>query len=266
MNCGPTSPRPRTTEAAIHPMRMLATIAADAPADAFPPVSLALGLEDEAPGLLAVGGDLSVPRLLQAYRRGIFPWYADAQPILWWSPDPRMALRPDEFKISRSLRQSLRRFAQRPGHEIRIDHDFAAVLHACALTPRDGQHGTWIVPEMRQAYQALHRAGHAHSIETWIDDQLVGGLYGVRIGRMFYGESMFAWRTDASKIALAALVALCRRDGLPLIDCQQRTGHLASLGAREMPRRRFVQEVDTLCRQTPPAPWFYDRDLWKHLP
>jgi leucyl/phenylalanyl-tRNA--protein transferase len=210
--------------------------------DPFPPPESALR---EPSGLLCAGADLSVPRLLDAYRRGIFPWYSGDEPILWWSPDPRMVLFCEELKVSRSLSKNLRN----KGFEVRMDSDFARVIKACA-GPRKGAAGptagTWISPEMRAAYVALHRAGHAHSFETWREDKLVGGLYGVMIGRMFYGESMFSTETDASKVALVGLVEELRRRGMPLIDCQQRTPLLASLGAREIPRRDFLRRVAAL--------------------
>ena len=159
--------------------------------------------------------------------------------MLWWSPDPRMVLRTSEFKLAHSLRKTLHRFVADPRCELRFDSAFNAVIEACANAPRDGQRGTWIVPELRDAYQRWHRAGSAHSIETWVDGRLVGGLYGVNLGRMFYGESMFTHATDASKIALAALVAFCRAHDIDWIDCQQNTAHLASLGAREVSRAAF---------------------------
>lgn len=196
-----------------------------------------------APGLLAAGGSLSVPRLVQAYRQGTFPWFSEGQPILWWSPEPRMVLPVAQFRLHRSLRKTLQRFRAAPGCEVRVDSDFSAVIGACAGTPRPGQAGTWIVPQMVAAYEKLHAAGHAHSVETWVDGRLVGGLYCVALGRAVFGESMFAHATDASKIALAALVCLCRRAGVALIDCQQNTRHLASLGAREMPRAPFLAHV-----------------------
>jgi leucyl/phenylalanyl-tRNA---protein transferase len=231
----------------------------------FPPTALALDEFTDAPGLLAVGGGLGVERLRSAYRQGIFPWYSEGQPVLWWSPNPRMVLPVAEFRLSRSLRKTLQRFARDPHCEIRIDHDFAAVIQACAQAPRDGQNGTWIVPEMVEAYGRLHRAGHAHSIETWIDGQLAGGLYLINLGRMVYGESMFAWQTDASKIALAALVAFCRAHDITLIDCQQHTGHLASLGARQIPREPFEAHLrDTVDALAPPR-WAYDPAHWNHV-
>jgi len=207
-------------------------------ADPFPPVEAALR---EPNGLLCAGADLSPERLLDAYRRGIFPWYSGGEPILWWSPDPRMVLFCDELKVSRSLGKSLRN----KGFEIRIDSCFARVIKACA-EPRKGESGTWISKEMQAAYVALHRAGHAHSFETWLGDRLVGGLYGVAIGRAFFGESMFSRATDASKVALACLVETLRARGFPMIDCQQRTPLLASLGAREIPRRQFLRRLAAL--------------------
>ena len=203
------------------------------PEPVFPPVERAL---TEPNGLLAAGGDLSPERILAAYRQGIFPWFSPGEPILWWSPDPRMVLFPAELKISRSLAKVLR---NRP-YEVRLDTAFAAVIGACAGTPRDGQHGTWITAEMQAAYGKLHELGYAHSVEVWMDGKLVGGLYGMALGRTFYGESMFSWRTDASKIALAHLCMHLQRQGFGIIDCQMETQHLASLGARPIPRSDFV--------------------------
>jgi leucyl/phenylalanyl-tRNA---protein transferase len=233
----------------------------DAP---FPPTALALDDGTDAPGLLAAGGDLSVPRLIDAYRRGIFPWFGPGQPVLWWSPDPRMVLPVAEFRLSRSLRRAVQRFLATPGCEIRFDHDPGAVLAACASTPRRGQQGTWIVPAMVSAYLALHRAGVTHSVETWVNGQLVGGLYLNLVGRMVFGESMFAHRTDASKIALCALVAWCRAHDIDWIDCQQETAHLASLGARPLGRTRF--EALLADRVDAPSPtWAYDPLHWRGL-
>ena len=216
--------------------------------DPFPPVAQALGEPD---GLLCAGGDLSPARLLEAYRRGIFPWYSRGQPILWWSPDPRMVLHTAEFKVSRSLAKNRRN----RGYEVRVDAAFERVLDECAA-PRDGEPGTWLGADMRAAYATLHRDGHAHSVETWKDGVLVGGLYGVAIGRMFYGESMFSRATDASKVALAALVDALRACDWPLVDCQVHTPLLASLGAREIPRAAFLREVDALVNYlSPPEPW-----------
>ncbi|WP_319239681.1 leucyl/phenylalanyl-tRNA--protein transferase [uncultured Propionivibrio sp.] len=211
--------------------------------DDFPPLEHAL---PEPNGLLCAGADLSPQRLLLAYRRGIFPWFSPGEPILWWSPDPRMTLAPSALKISRSLRRRLRQ----DDHEVRFDSDFDNVILACATVPRNGQNGTWITPEMQAAYRRLHALGYAHSVETWIDGELVGGLYGIAIGRMFYGESMFSLATDASKIALAHLARYLTANNFGLIDCQMSTAHLASLGAREMSRRDFIARVETLTAET----------------
>jgi len=207
----------------------------DAPPEALPPPELAL---EDPDGLLAVGGALTLPWLLHAYRHGVFPSFSAGQPILWWSPDPRAVLFPDEFRCSRSLAQSIRN----RGYETRLDTAFAAVMDACAA-PRAGGPGTWITPEMRAAYLALNRAGAALSVETWHEGELVGGLYGVAIGRVFFGESMFARSRDASKVALARLVDECRRRDVRLIDCQMQTAHLFSLGARAIPRAEFLRRV-----------------------
>jgi len=202
----------------------------------FPPLEAAL---QEPNGLLCAGGDLSPWRLLEAYQQGIFPWYSRGEPILWWSPDPRMVLFPPEFRISRSLRRRLRSACFRTT----FDSAFPAVIAACAETPRAGQRGTWITREMRRAYCHLFELGFAHSVEIWIDGKLVGGLYGLAIGRMFYGESMFSRATDASKIALAHLVHFLEEERFGMIDCQMSTPHLASLGAREIPRTAFIERV-----------------------
>ncbi len=233
---------------------------------AFPPTARALGPETEAPGLLAAGGDLRPERLREAYSRGIFPWYGEGQPPLWWSPDPRMVLQTRDFKLSRSLGRTLRRFQLTPGCEIRVDNALAEVLAACANSPREGQSGTWILPEMRAAYQRwAAEEGTVHSIETWINGELAGGLYGINLGRMFFGESMFMRRTDASKIALAALVCLCRHHGIPWIDCQQNTGHLASLGAAEVSRRDFETHLHRVVHEPSPLDWSYHPQLWDLL-
>lgn len=210
----------------------------------FPPLELAL---HEPNGLLCAGGDLSPQRLLNAYQHGIFPWYASGEPILWWSPDPRMVLDPADFRISRSLRRRLR--AGR--YQVKLDSDFPAVIRACAEAPREGQDGTWISREMQHAYWQLAQLGFAHSVETWSDGQLVGGLYGMAIGRMFYGESMFALTTDASKIAAAHLARFLESEGYGMIDCQMKTAHLASLGAREIPRADFMDRLRALVA----VPW-----------
>jgi len=231
----------------------------------LPPTQRALGAGSEAPGLLAAGGSVTPQRLEEAYRRGIFPWFSPGDPPLWWAPDPRMVLPVAEFKLSHSLRKTLRRFIRTPGCEVRIDSAFRQVMQACASTPRDGQDGTWIVDDILDAYTAWHHLGRAHSVETWIDGQLVGGLYGVGIGRMVFGESMFAHRTDASKIALCALVAFCRAHGITLIDCQQHTRHLASFGARQIPRTGFEAHLSRTLGGTPPGAWTYHPALWAQL-
>ncbi len=223
----------------------------------FPPLTRAL---IEPNGLLAAGGDLSAARLIEAYSNGIFPWYSEEQPLLWWSPDPRMVLFPAELKISRSLGKRLRK-ARKDDFEIRVDTQFEAVMRACAV-PRDGQPGTWITPAMVAAYTELHRRGLAHSVETWIDNELAGGLYGVSLGRMFYGESMFTRTTDASKLALATLVKQLQRWAYGPIDCQMKTAHLASLGAREIPRADFVRQVKVLVNCEPLHSWQFDNDLF----
>ncbi|MEO7336884.1 MAG: leucyl/phenylalanyl-tRNA--protein transferase [Caldimonas sp.] len=233
--------------------------------DPLPRTRLAMDRDSDAPGLLAVGGELSPGRLEEAYSHGVFPWYGEGQPVLWWSPDPRMVLMVDEFKLARSLRKTVARFARSPDCEIRIDSDFRRVIEACATAPREGQDGTWIVPDMIDAYCEWHELGRAHSFETWIDGELAGGLYGTSMGRMFFGESMFARRTDASKIALAALVCFCRAHEVPMIDCQQRTGHLASLGGRELSRADFESRLGTALEAPGIDDWSYDVALWRHL-
>ena len=234
------------------------------PGERFPSVEEAWSEKDPAPGLLAAGGTLDVASLKDAYAHTVFPWFNDDQPILWWSPDPRMTLRPESFRMHRSLRKVLQRFRISADCEIRIDSDFDSVIRACSAASRDGQSGTWIVSDMIQAYCRLSVAGFAHSIETWIDGEMVGGLYCVAIGRAVFGESMFSKRTDASKIALAALVCFCRRNGIALIDCQQKTGHLASLGAEEMPRKEFALHVARV-RDEPSPEWRFDPVYWSEL-
>jgi leucyl/phenylalanyl-tRNA---protein transferase len=233
--------------------------------DALPDTSQALKAWTEAPGLLAAGGELTPRRLAEAYAKGVFPWYSEGQPVLWWTPDPRMVLFTEEFKLSRSLRKTIAQFIRDVGCEIRIDGAFDQVIEACAATPREGQGGTWIVPAMVQAYRDWHALGCVHSVETWIAGELVGGLYGVSLGRMFFGESMFAQRSDASKIALAALVCFCRENGVPMIDCQQRTAHLASLGGRELPRAEFERHLAPRVAQAAVVDWTYHPSLWRHL-
>ena len=221
---------------------MIPWLEKDAP---FPPVRRALR---EPNGLLAAGGDLSAGRLLEGYRHGIFPWFSAGDPVLWWSPDPRMVLFPSELKVSRSLAKTLRNLS----YEVRFDSAFHEVIESCAA-PRKGAPGTWIGDAMIDAYIELHRLGHAHSVETWIDGELRGGLYGVALGGVFFGESMYSRARDASKIALAALVGRLKSDGFGLIDCQMHTRHLESLGAREIPRARFSGLLEELI-QSPRSP------------
>lgn len=204
-------------------------------------------------GLLAAGRDLSVDRLLEAYREGIFPWYSQGQPVLWWSPDPRMVIFTDEFAPSRSLRRTLKRLSASRSWQVRLDTAFLSVIRACSA-PRSGQDGTWITREILEAYLQLHRQGHAHSVEVWQDEHLIGGLYGVSIGRMFFGESMFTRVPDASKCAFASLISLLRRLEFTMVDCQQSTAHLSSLGAREISRAEFLSRVRRL-RELPSPDW-----------
>lgn len=237
------------------------------PSDPFPPIERAL---TDPNGLLAAGGTLTIPRLVDAYQRGIFPWFSAGDPVLWWSPDPRMVLFVDELRVSRSLAKRLRR----GGYEVTADRAFSAVLRACAAprpqmartarTPQMTQRaqtstadaGTWLVPQMMRAYERLHEAGVAHSIEVWMDGELAGGLYGVALGRMFFGESMFTRRTDASKIALVRLAGQLAQWGFPMVDCQMSTEHLASLGARDIPRRTFARLIAPLVAfEGVSAPW-----------
>jgi leucyl/phenylalanyl-tRNA--protein transferase len=205
----------------------------------FPPPDHA-----EPGGLLAVGGDLSPGRLLRAYAMGIFPWYEEGEPILWWSPDPRLILEPAAFHVSRSLRRTLRRGR----FTTRLDSAFPAVIHACAATPRRGQNGTWITPEMEVAYIRLYELGFAHCAEAWEGDELVGAIYGIALGGCFFGESMFSTRDDASKVAMVALTEALRAREIDLIDCQVTSDHLLRLGAREVPRREFLRRLDQALR------------------
>lgn len=223
--------------------------------DEFPPVQHAL---NEPNGLLAASDSLAPSRLLAAYRRGIFPWYSDQQPVLWWSPDPRMVLFPAEFRMPRSLVKRLRR----RDYEIRVDSAFAEVMRRCAM-PRGEETGTWITADIIAAYCELHRMGHAHSVETWIDGELAGGLYGVSLGRAFYGESMFARVNDASKIAFAHLVRQLTLWQFGIIDCQMNTTHLARFGAREIPRAEFSLKLKELVNYPlPAAAWQFEDGLF----
>ena len=228
------------------------------PDSPFPDIESALTEGDGAPGLLAAGADLSPARLLDAYRHGIFPWFSEGQPVLWWSTDPRMVLFTERFVVSHSLKKTLRK-VQRSMHghgrwQIRFDRAFEEVMRACAAPRADGA-GTWISEELIAGYVDLHRQGYAHSSELWFDGELVGGAYGVAIGRMFYGESMFARTRDASKIALAYLVDFLRKNGVEMIDCQQETAHLASLGATPIPRACFIAHLRKAVEQAPIPVW-----------
>ena len=229
--------------------RRLPTLLGSHPLAPFPHPRHAL---DDPPGLLALGGDLSPERLLGAYRQGIFPWFSAGQPILWWSPDPRMVFGTGAVHLSSRFRRSLRSSAW----QVRADTQFAAVLSACAALPRAGQDGTWITEGMRDAYLALHQLGHAHSVEVFDDKELVGGIYGVAIGRMFFGESMFSARSGGSKVALAALAGRLQHWGWPLIDAQVENEHLVSLGAVQLPREAFLAQVSELVGEpATPGSW-----------
>ncbi len=234
------------------------------PGDPFPQPGEGWDAASPMPGLLAAGGRLDVPHLVAAYSQGIFPWFSEGQPILWWCTAPRMVLPVAEFRLHHSLRKTLQHFRATLGCEVRVDSDFSAVIHTCATTPRAGQSGTWIVPQMVRAYEQLHAAGFANSVETWANGRLIGGLYCVALGRAVYGESMFTHAADASKIALAALVALCRSQGVELIDCQQNTGHLASLGAREIGRAAFLAHI-AKAQTLPALDWRFAPQCWDQL-
>ena len=231
------------------------------PGDPFPSAETALV---DPNGLLCAGLEVTPELVLAAYERGIFPWYSEVQPVLWWSPDPRMVLLPKDFRLHRSLRKSL----QHSHYEIRVDTSFEAVMRACA-DPRPEQGGTWISEAIIAAYTALHRAGFAHSVETWMDGELVGGLYGIALGRVFFGESMFVRRTDASKIAFAHLVTQLKRWQFELIDCQQETEHLASLGAAPISRKEFLDALNCLVHvdavSARAGAWKFDSDLLRYL-
>jgi leucyl/phenylalanyl-tRNA--protein transferase len=226
--------------------------------DPFPPVHRAM---DEPNGLLAAGGGLSAARLLDAYSRGIFPWFSEGDPVLWWCPDPRMVLPTSEVHVSRSLRRRLRR----ADYEVTFDRAFADVLRECAA-PRPNEGGTWLVPSMRRAYQSLHHQGTAHSVEVWREGALAGGLYGVALGRMFYGESMFSRQSDGSKIALVVLAGHLSKWGFPIVDCQMQTTHLATMGARVIPRDAFLRMVSELVvKPAVSYPWVLDEEVMAQL-
>ncbi len=224
----------------------------------------AWGQDSAYPGLVAAGRDLSAERLTEAYQKGIFPWYSQGQPVLWWSTDPRMVLRADEFKLHRSFKKTLVKLISQGQLEIQVDQHFDDVVRLCAQSKRPGQSGTWIQPEMMMAYRDLHQLGQAHSVECWLDGHLVGGLYCVAIGKAVFGESMFSLQSDASKIALSALICMCRQQGIPSIDCQQQTPHLKFMGARPIARQLFVKEL-TVLTQEPPPPWEFLPVYWNHI-
>ncbi len=232
------------------------------PGDAFP--RTVWGDGDPAPGLVAAGGALDVSSLRRAYSQGIFPWFNVDQPILWWSPSPRMVLQVSDFRMHRSFQKHLQKFVANPDCALRIDTAFDAVIDRCARTPRKGQPGTWIVPAMVRAYGELHRSGLAHSLEVWINDKLAAGLYCVALGRAVFGESMFTDHTDGSKVALAALVALCRAQGVVLVDCQQQTSHMASLGAAPISRPAFLEYLAVATAQTA-LQWEFSPLYWRHI-
>ncbi|MGR9072709.1 MAG: leucyl/phenylalanyl-tRNA--protein transferase [Gammaproteobacteria bacterium] len=229
---------------------MLTLLDPENPNQPFPPVKKAL---TEPNGLLAIGGCLSTLRLLNAYREGIFPWFNRGEPLLWWSPNPRLVIFPEKIKIAKSLKKTIKKKI----FNLTFDKAFSDVVHACSL-PRVKEKNTWISPEIEGAYNSLYSQGVAHSVETWHNQKLVGGLYGVAIGRVFFGESMFHLQTDASKIAFVELVKNLDRWGYRLIDCQVRTQHLISLGAEEIPRSRFIRLLQEYCNQTP------DSSAWKN--
>ena len=232
--------------------------------DPMPNVGLAWGPDTVAPGLLAIGGGLSVERLLEAYGQACFPWYSAGQPVMWWSTDPRLVLPTNAFRFHRSLRKELQQLLSSHRIEIRVNHDFSRIIQHCAAATRKDQSGTWIVNDMVDAYIQLHQAGFAQSVETWIDGRLQGGLYCVSIGHAVFGESMFTLQPNASKIALAALICICQQEHINLIDCQQNTRHLTSLGATLMPRRQFLEHVHQTKNQ-PPVHWKFDPIYWKQL-
>lgn len=234
------------------------------PGQSVPPPQYAWGPDSPAPGLLAAGTELNAQRLLQAYGQGCFPWFSAGQPVLWWSPDPRMVLRPSQFRLRRSLKQSLRKWWNHEDFELVFDRDFEQVMRRCASQPRPGQQGTWIVADMIRAYTDLHALGHAHSAEVWHQGQLVAGLYFVSLGRAVFGESMFTSLTDGSKMALTLLVSASLKHEVPLIDCQQNTRHLASLGAGEISRDLFLETLDN-SRQLPGIDWARQTLYWDEI-
>ena len=235
------------------------------PNDAFPNPLHEPDPDANVPGLIAVSEQIYPGQLLQAYQRGIFPWYSDKQPVLWWSPDPRMVLKPEHFKCSESLRKSLRLFCQDAHSQLLVDKDFGAVIRACATSSRKDQDGTWITHEIMDAYSTIHEQGHAHSIALAENGQLIGGLYCVALGGMVFGESMFSRKPNASKMALAALSAWCIQNQVVMIDCQQETAHLSSLGAAPISRAEFLQQLqESLNHSNIELPWNFDKNILTH--
>ena len=230
----------------------------------FPSAHSAWGAQSSAPGLLAAGAALDVDTLKSAYGQGIFPWFSEGQPILWWSPEPRMVLKVDDFILHRSFKKTLFRFSQDSDSEIRVDTAFEQVIQSCAQAIRIQQSGTWIVPAMVQAYIDMHQRGYAHSIEVWKNQQLVAGLYCISLGQAVFGESMFTTVPDGSKIALAALLGLCKAQGVTWIDCQQNTTHLASLGAAPIGRTDFLRKVQA-AKALPPVDWRFTPLYWNQI-
>lgn len=232
------------------------------PQDPFPTPSHNTDPDANVPGLIAVSDRIYPDQLLQAYQKGIFPWYSDNQPVLWWSPDPRMVLVPNNFKCSESLRKKIRQFCQDPQCEISVDDDFGVVIRACATSSRKDQDGTWITHEIMDAYTTFHEQGHAHSIALKEHGELIGGLYCVALGRMVFGESMFSYKPNASKIALAALSAWCIQNQVAMIDCQQETAHLRSLGAAPISREEFLRQLQiSLNPSNIELPWTFDKNI-----
>lgn len=231
--------------------------------EAFPSPKDISGYPGYPAGLIAISETMSPKRLIEAYEKGIFPWYSDNQPILWWCISPRMVLQPQELVISQSLQKKIKQVLKNVDWEIKVDHSFKEVIANCAQSPRQGQSGTWITQEIQAHYTALFHLGIAHCVETWYQGQLIGGLYGINLGKMFYGESMFKTQADASKIALAALCAYCIEVGIPMIDCQQETSHLASLGAKPMNKLAFLNAIDSLKLNTRPS-WKFSKKVLEH--
>ncbi|WP_114638442.1 leucyl/phenylalanyl-tRNA--protein transferase [Polynucleobacter necessarius] len=235
------------------------------PQDTFPNPLFVADPDPSVPGLIAVSERIYPNQLLQAYQLGIFPWYCDHQPVLWWSPDPRMILKPENFRCSHSLKKNIRQFLEDPHSEILVDADFAAVIRSCATSSRKDQDGTWITHEIMDAYGAIHQQGYAHSLAIMEHNQLIGGLYCVAIGNMIFGESMFSRKPNASKLALAALSAWALQQGVVMIDCQQETVHLKSLGAAPIPRQDFLEQLRVSLNQSNiEKSWNFNKNILVH--